>query len=75
MAQELLSTFEEDIGELALIPGGGGVFCVTAKDRVVWDRAEEGGFPEITTLKQRVRDQVAPEKRLGHTDRRETRRG
>jgi selenoprotein W-related protein len=70
MAQELLSTFADDVDEVALIPGAGGVFCVTANNRVVWDRADEGGFPEITTLKQRVRDQVAPEKRLGHTDRR-----
>ncbi len=68
MAQELLSTFADDVEEVALIPGTGGVFCVTANGRIVWDRADEGGFPDIKTLKQRVRDQVAPEKRLGHAD-------
>jgi selenoprotein W-related protein len=68
MAQELLSTFGTDLGEVALSPGTGGVFRVTVSDRVVWDRATDGGFPEITTLKQRVRDQVAPERHLGHAD-------
>ena len=39
----------------------------------MWDRKSERGFPEITTLKQRVRDEVAPERDLGHVDRREDR--
>jgi selenoprotein W-related protein len=69
MAQELLSTFSTELGEVALIPGTGGVFRVTVADTVVWDRAIEGGFPEVKTLKQLVRDQVAPERDLGHTDR------
>lgn len=37
-------------------------------DKVVWDRAEEGGFPETKELKQRVRDILAPLKYLGHSD-------
>lgn len=69
MAQELLSTFGTELDEVALIPGTGGVFRVTAADTVVWDRAGDGGFPEIKTLKQRVRDEIAPERHLGHTDR------
>jgi len=69
MAQELLTTFEEDVGEVALIPGTGGIFEVRLGDRVVWSRAVEGGFPEIKVLKQRVRDVVAPGKDLGHSDR------
>jgi selenoprotein W-related protein len=68
MAQELLSTFTTELGEVALVPGTGGVFRVTVADALVWDRKAEGGFPEITTLKQRVRDQVAPERCLGHAD-------
>ena len=73
MAQELLSTFTTDLGEVALVPGTGGVFRITVADRLVWDRKTEGGFPEITTLKQRVRDEVAPERDLGHADRRDDR--
>ena len=37
-------------------------------DKVVWDRAEEGGFPETKELKQRVRDILSPFKYLGHSD-------
>jgi len=69
MAQELLATFEDDLGEVALIPGTGGIFEVRLGDRAVWSRAAEGGFPEIKVLKQRVRDVVAPAKDLGHSDR------
>lgn len=32
MGQELLTTFENEIGELALIPGGVGIFTVKAGD-------------------------------------------
>lgn len=35
---------------------------------VLWDRSRDGGFPEITELKRRVRDVVAPGKPLGHSD-------
>ena len=69
MAQELLTTFEAEIGEVALIPGRGGVFEVRAGDRVVWSRHERKRFPEIKELKQAVRDAVAPGKSLGHADR------
>jgi selenoprotein W-related protein len=71
MAQELLSTFSTELGEVALVPGTGGIFRITVADRLVWDRKCEGGLPEITTLKQRVRDEVAPERHLGHVDRRD----
>jgi len=70
MAQELLTTFEENVGEVALIPGTGGIFEVRVGDDMVWSRKVEGGFPEIKVLKQRVRDQVAPAKDLGHSDKR-----
>jgi selenoprotein W-related protein len=69
MAQELLSTFPDELGEVALRPGSGGVFEIWVDDVLVWSRAGEGRFPEITELKQRVRDQVAPGRSLGHVDR------
>lgn len=68
MAQELLTTFEKEIAELTLMPGTGGVFEVTANDISVWSRKGEGRFPEITELKQRVRDVIAPDRDLGHSD-------
>lgn len=68
MAQELLTTFQDDVGEVALIPGAGGVFEVRSGGTVLWSRATEGGFPEIKELKKRVRDRIAPEKNLGHSE-------
>jgi selenoprotein W-related protein len=67
MAQELLTTFAGEIGEVALVPGTGGVFEIRVDGGNVWSRAEERRFPEIKELKQRVRDRIAPEKDLGHS--------
>ena len=69
MAQELLSTFEAEIGEVALVPGKGGVFEIRADGQTVWSRHERQRFPKITELKRAVRDVVAPGKSLGHADR------
>ncbi len=69
MAQELLSTFEGAVGEVALVPGTGGVFEVRVDGVTVWSRKEDGGFPQPKELKQRVRDRLDPERDLGHADR------
>ena len=69
MAQELLTTFSTDIGELALIPGTGGVFEIRIERDVVWSLGQEGRFPEIKEVKQLVRDRIAPGRDLGHSDR------
>jgi selenoprotein W-related protein len=69
MAQELLTTFQNEIGELALLPGTGGIFEVRLNDDVVWSRSAEGRFPEMKELKQLVRDRIAPGRDLGHSDR------
>jgi selenoprotein W-related protein len=68
LAQELLTTFEQEIGEVALRPGAGGVFEVRVDGASVWSRKTEGRFPDIKELKQRVRDRIAPDKALGHSD-------
>lgn len=69
MAQELLSTFGADLGEVALVPGAGGVFQIACDGDLLWDRARDGGFPDARTLKQRVRDRLDPARDLGHVDR------
>jgi selenoprotein W-related protein len=69
MAQELLATFETELGGVTLIPGTGGIFEVRGVGALIWSRKAEGRFPDVKELKQRVRDHVAPEKSLGHTDR------
>ncbi len=68
-AQELLQTFAEEIGEVALVPGTGGVFQVRLDQDLVWDRTVNEGFPDIKLLKQMVRDRIAPDRMLGHIDR------
>jgi selenoprotein W-related protein len=69
LAQELLTTFEEELGEVALVPGTGGTFVVRLDGETIFSRAEQGRFPEAKELKQAVRDRIAPEKPLGHSDR------
>lgn len=69
MAQELLSTFGADLGEVALIPGTGGIFEVSCAGTLVWERKRDGGFPEAKVLKQRIRDVMDPDRDLGHSDR------
>jgi selenoprotein W-related protein len=69
MAQELLTTFESELGELALVPGTGGIFEVRVDGEVIFSRKQAGRFPESKELKQLVRDRIAPDKPLGHSDR------
>ncbi len=36
--------------------------------QIIWDRKDNGGFPEAKVLKQIVRDIIAPTKNLGHSE-------
>lgn len=68
MGQELLTTFSEELNELTLRQGTGGIFNIYVNDQLIFSRKDEGRFPEITELKQLVRDKIAPDKKLGHSD-------
>jgi selT/selW/selH-like putative selenoprotein len=78
-AQELLSTFQDSIKEVALQPVTGGIFTVditynnlftnSVTTTSLWDRKSKGGFPETKELKRLVRDCVEPNRDLGHVDR------
>lgn len=68
MAQELLSTLGDELGEVALIPATGGAFRIEVDGALIWERVRDGGFPDVKALKQRVRDRVAPDRNLGHVD-------
>jgi len=77
IAQELLSTFSEDIRGVSLIPGNGvslipgnqaGIFEIRCGRNIIWERGQKKGLPEIKDLKRKVRDLVAPDKDLGHID-------
>lgn len=69
MAQELLSTFAEQLGGVTLIPGHGGIFEIRLDGELLWERKRDGGFPDVRALKQMVRDRIDPERDLGHVDR------
>lgn len=69
LAQELLTTFAEELKEVTLQPGTGGIFEIRLDGKLIWSRQHEGRFPEAKELKQRVRDLIAPDKALGHSDR------
>ena len=70
MAQEILSTFQEQLGGVTLVPGEvGGMFEVTVDGTVLWERKRDGGVPEAKELKSRLRDVIAPRQHLGHIDR------
>lgn len=70
MSQELLNTFADEIGSVTQTPDrSGGVFDVFVENAIVYSRKTEGRFPDIKELKQLIRDRIAPDRSLGHSDR------
>lgn len=68
LAQELLTTFQDKLGEVALAPGSSGIFEIRVNDSMIWSRKQQRRFPEAKEIKQRVRDIIVPEKSLGHSE-------
>ena len=68
LAAELLTTFSMEVDSLSLVPSGGGVFKLSVNDELIFDRKTEGRYLEPKEYKQRVRDFIAPDKDLGHSD-------
>jgi selenoprotein W-related protein len=69
LAQELLTTFVQELGEVALKPGTGGIFEIRVNGETLFSRKQQNRFPEAKEIKQLLRDKIAPEKDLGHSDR------
>ena len=68
-AQELLSTFEADLGSVKISPSDvPGRFDFLFEDELVFSRKKEGRFPEAKEIKRMIRDRVAPDRNLGHID-------
>ena len=68
-AQELLTTFSEELGGVTLKPSEkNGTFLISVDSELIFDRKTENRFPEIKELKQLVRDIACPDKSLGHSD-------
>jgi len=53
---------------VTLVPGTGGIFTIDVDGQQIWERKQDGGFPDAAELKRRVRDVCFPEKPLGHVD-------
>jgi selenoprotein W-related protein len=68
LAQELLTTFESDLGRVSLVPGGGGIFEIRLNDEPIFSRKQAARFPEAKEIKQLVRDRIDPTRSLGHSD-------
>lgn len=66
LAQELLTSFEEELKEVALVPGSGGVFEVRLDGAVLFSNRSAGRLPEAREVKELVRDRVAPGRAIGH---------
>jgi len=68
IAQEILYTFSDDLSEVALVPATGGLYEIYLDDKKIWCRKADGGFPESKEIKQRIRNEIDPERSLGHSD-------
>lgn len=66
LAQELLTTFEKELGEVALVPGSGGVFEVLVDGETLASNRETKRMPEAGEVKRLLRDRIAPGKTIGH---------
>ncbi len=69
LAQELLTTFEQDLAAVSLVPDTGGKFEVHLDGQMIFSRKDQGRFPESKELKQLIRDVIDPARDLGHSDR------
>lgn len=66
LAQELLTTFGEDLGEVAIVPGRGGIFEVTLDGEVIATNRERKPMPDPVDVKRAIRDRVDPDRKIGH---------
>ena len=74
LAQELLTSFEHELGEVALVPASGGIFEVTLDGETLATNRESkrpdgrpsGRMPDASEVKRLLRDRIAPERSIGH---------
>jgi len=69
MTQEFLMTFADILSGVVLVPGTDGVFEIRLDDEILFSRKTAGRFPETKEIKQLIRDRIAPDMDLGHSDR------
>jgi selenoprotein W-related protein len=66
LAQELLTSFEKELGEVALVPSSGGIFEVTLDGETLVTNRETKRLPEAGEVKRLLRDRIAPGRTIGH---------
>jgi len=68
MAQELLTTFNTELKSVILSPVSGGRYEILVNNREVYSLKESRKFLQPKELKKLVRDEISPNKDLGHSD-------
>ena len=66
LAQELLTTFESELGEVSLAPGSGGIFEITLDGETIASNRESKQMPDVADVKRLIRDRIAPDRKIGH---------
>jgi selenoprotein W-related protein len=66
LTQELLTTFGDELGEVAIIPGSGGIFEVKLDGETIATNRDHAPMPDSVEVKRTVRDRVAPDRKIGH---------
>ncbi len=66
LAQELLTTFEQDLGEVALVPASGGIFEIALDGETIATNRDTKRMPEASEVKRLLRDRIAPGRTIGH---------
>ena len=66
LAQELLTTFEEELAEVALVPSSGGIFEVSLDGETIATNRETKRLPEASEVKRLLRDRIARGRKIGH---------
>jgi selenoprotein W-related protein len=66
LAQELLAAFEQELGEVALVPSAGGILEVVLDGETLVSNRETHGTLEASEVKRLLRDRIAPGRKIGH---------
>ncbi|MCH8539177.1 MAG: SelT/SelW/SelH family protein [Opitutales bacterium] len=68
MAQEFLTTFAQDLHEVALLPASSGTFRIVLNGEELFCRKAAGRFAEPKEIKALIRDRINPDLSLGHSE-------
>ncbi len=58
MADKLLNKYKNRLGEVALVPSGGGAFEVSVDGNLVYSKLQTGRFPDERALLNEMDDKV-----------------